>query len=131
MKHLKLFALPLILATAACAMNEYERVGFDRFTAWDVDDDGDIDRREWDLRFAEVTLFEDWDVNDDLFLDDTEWRAGTFDWNDEYGEWDAWDLDDDGRLNASEFSTGVFDTWDDDQNELISDVEFDVGLGGL
>lgn len=93
------------------------------FTAWDLDGNGRLSRREWNERFFQGGIagwsdFAMWDQDGDQQVSRQEYATG---WA-EGGLFGLWDADADDRLSTEELGTGLFDAWDED---IDADVELD------
>ncbi|MDX5436488.1 MAG: hypothetical protein LPK03_04800, partial [Pontibacter sp.] len=102
-----------------------------RFSEWDANDDDLLDENEFYGGF-----YDTWDVNDDDFVDEDEWTTATRDYGIENQNWSDWDTNADNRLDADEFRTGMGTTtyytdWDADRNEMINEREYSDGIFGL
>ena len=74
------------------------------FAEYDTNDDNILDENEWNEGWGDSDWFNDYDANDDELVDDTEWNDGFF------GNWDE---DNDGMWSEDEYDTysTYNDTW--------------------
>ena len=107
------------------------------FSEWDADGDGSITMQEWDAGLEEDGLFDNWDSDSDGLLSQDEFNEG-FEATDSdvTYDYDSWDSDGDGLLSSDETSAGLYDTYDENDNDVIEEPEYDdfgddVGDAGL
>lgn len=100
------------------------------FDDYDYDDDLLLDEEEFDSALGNIGYYDAWNYNGEGYLDEDEWDEGVdiylVDYEeDDIGDFSEWDEDGDGMLSEEEFKTGLFETIDVDDDEQISDEEFD------
>jgi hypothetical protein len=127
---------------------EFARVGSQIGGRWDLNDNGRIDRNEFDIslynvfdtnrdrrvtqgefnrswrdwgRGTQPLAFSDLDQNGDGILDRNEFSSGI----DNAGLFDRWDQNHSGDLADNEFDNGLYGIWDADQNGTLAQNEFD------
>ena len=109
---------------------------------WNVNSDTGIDANEFNTGFDGAGIYDKWDANDDGNVSQDEWNAAIGDnstaFNERFGEtaWDDWDADDNDMLTNEEFQTGAFGAYDDNDDNYIDEPEFgdygdDIGDGGF
>jgi len=81
---------------------------------------------------AAAQEFSEWDTDKSAGLNAEEFNAGFG----ENGVYDAWDANDDNNLTEDEFNAGVFGGYDRDDDGMIEEPEFgdygdDIGDGGF
>lgn len=103
-----------------------------RFSEWDTNKDGTIDRDEFQAGAAGTGYYEKW-RGEEPALTRQDWRAKlgepkhfsegqqAFDADDTFKSWDA---DQDERLKEHEMGEGWFQTYDRDRNEDLNEEEF-------
>ena len=130
-------------------MDEVPATYENNFAEWDVDDSGSLSSEEF-----YNTVFGNTDTDDDDFISEDEWNLGyaglfgnwstddfaTFDadedgvlsseeWNTVFADSDwfeTYDADADTFVTEAEWDTGLFGDWDTDDDDLISETEYDL-----
>lgn len=100
------------------------------FETWDADDDGSLNNDEFNS-----AIFANTDADDDDFVDEDEWNRGFTGMYGNYVEDDfaTYDTDGDGNLDSDEWNevyveTDFYTTYDADENDLVTEDEFNQGL---
>lgn len=100
--------------------------GVSPFSPWDTNDNGVIERAEFDAGY-DNNYFVAWDSDGDEFVDEDEWNAG-FDAYyvdaDYDGVFTDWDGDADTMLDNDEFLEGTFVMWDEDDSGTLDSDEY-------
>ncbi|HEX6983058.1 MAG TPA: hypothetical protein VF181_09880 [Balneolaceae bacterium] len=100
------------------------------FDDYDYDDDLLLDEEEFDSALGDIGYYDAWNFNGEDYLDEEEWDEGVdiylVDYEaDDVGDFSEWDENGNGMLSEEEFKNSLFDTIDMDDDEQISDEEFD------
>ena len=118
---------PLFASVAAVAVMAATPALAASFNAWDMDDDGVIDRAEFNEMVNDADAFATFDLNGDDVLDAEEMigvRYATMDLDGDgtltVDEWDTWV---DTRIGEQAVDFSVSD-WDTDGDNIISRAEF-------
>lgn len=121
------FLLLLFLLVSACGGGRGNR-----FEDWDADKDVAITEDEFGTIFRDAGYFSVWDVNNDGLIDKTEWEAGMSAHYPEYnpavsGYYDAWmGLADEDMLDEEEFTARTYRLWDTNKDGIIDSAEYEV-----
>lgn len=65
-------------------------------------------------------MFSDWDTDDEVGISENEFGEGF----DTGGVYDTWDADNDDMLTEDEFETGLYDTYDVNDDDVLDEEEF-------
>lgn len=107
-----LVPLSLTFAIGACAPDD------------GVDDDLEIDDTEVGQEVSELP-YADWDADGDDRLASDEFGG----WARERAGWADWNTDNDGTVGEEEFAGAVLGIWDDNDDDLLTEQEWNENVG--
>ncbi len=95
------------------------------FKAWDSDNDGKIDMKEFKISFNKTNSYEEWDTNTDKVIDEKEWHKGiSLNYENSDLKYIDWDLNGDKLIDQMEYFQGSFEAWDNNSDGFINESEF-------
>jgi hypothetical protein len=120
-RTLTAFAVSLILAACSSSSGELE-VGF---PVADANRDAALAPPEFDRWIIDTNAYARFDDNDDGVIDRREYDKAVEDKYETDDYFNAFDLNDDGTLSRGEFVGGLFRMYDVNRDGLLSEEEFD------
>ncbi|HEX6981495.1 MAG TPA: hypothetical protein VF181_01935 [Balneolaceae bacterium] len=115
-------ALLLLFVVASPALAQDNQGS--EFDSWDANSDSTLSQDEFTSGVSDMGYYDEWDADGNGEISEEEWNTGIEDNFDAYdGEY--WDMDGDGVLSEEEFENGLFDTVDEDDDDSITEDEFD------
>lgn len=96
----------------------------DGYSAYDADDDDYWDEDEFSTALTENDWYGDWDENEDGMINRAEWDEGFADIDAQDEVFEEWDENNDGLVSGEEFHYAVFQMWDSDGDGFIDPTEY-------